>query len=513
MIAATTPVQQRHLELVEEIEAKFDVTNWRAGDVDLWPPARMDLFLDLFRASGRETEKPRPGFVHRVATNLATPLTNAWKSRRDLDHWAPWPEPANAILLGDGVSLDWIGGVWRDRHGEPVMSALDRRGWTTFLMQPGGLDRLPWERRTFAANEIAVRGALAASFDGGPRADLPDHAAVLDFLSGMGVQPPSLGRARLAKRARSIAATASVFQRVLRRVRPRVAFLVTYYAGLGHAFALACRRNGLLSVDLQHCPHDGGHRAYSWRRLPARGYSTLPAVFWTWGADEAARFASTPWHAAVHGGHSQLTPFLDDQSAVARIWDAHFAAAARGAAVYEREILVALQPIGGRRGVWEALARQIEAAPASWRWWIRRHPSSSAFQDAEHQALLTLHRPNVVVEAASELPLPALLRRMSVLVSLASGAAAEAAIFGVPALFLDPEARGAFPSLFSRGGAELVDVSDLTTRIEELPARPLRPPSTPPPPRIDDTLQRLEAMAIDYRRHCEAEPLVDRSGR
>jgi hypothetical protein len=493
----TRPVQQRYLELVEAIEARFGVTRWKSGDVDLWPPARMDLYLDMFRAGGGDTARPPPGFARRAAEALATPLTNAWKSRRDLKHWRPWPSPADAILLGDGVSLDRICGAWRDRHGEPVMAALERQGRTTFLMQPGGLDRLPWARPTFAANAIAVRGALAAAL--GPKGPLrlPDHAAVLDFLAQEGVPAPSLSLPRLAKRARTLAATASAFQRVLRVVEPRLAFVVTYYAGLGHAFALACRRENVLCVDLQHCPQDGAHRAYRWQNLPTGGYSTLPAVFWTWSPADAAQIAAWAGR-AIHGGHSQLASFLDDHDPTTQDWDRQFAAVGEAGA-FEREILVALQPIGGRRAVWEALARQIEAAPATWRWWIRRHPSSSVAQDIEHQSLRSLRRPNVVVEEASDLPLPALLRHMSALVSLASGAAAEAAIFGVPALFLDAEAQATFPGLIRRGRAELIGVHEVVSMIAGKPAKPARASASRPPP-IEQTLRRLDEMAGDYRR-------------
>jgi hypothetical protein len=502
-MSAGPSVQQRYLDLVDRIEARCDVAGWRSGDIDLWPPARMDLFLDMVRASGGDTAPAAHGFVRRAAGALATPLTNAWKSRRDLEHWLPWPRPADAIMLGDGVSLDRIGGVWRDRHGERVMAALERQGRATFLMQPGGLDRLPWARPTFPANTIAVRAAMAAALERERPVDLPDHARVLDLLRQAGVQAASLAEHRLARRAASIAAAAAGFQRVLRHVKPRLAFVVTYYAGLGHAFALACRREGVLCVDLQHCPHEGVHRAYRWRNLPERGFSTLPATFWTWTAREAETWAGqSPWHTAVHGGHSQLAPYLDDQHPATRQWNQRFSALG-DAAAFEREILVALQPIGGRRPVWEALARQIEQGPATWRWWIRRHPSASASQDAECEAVLGLRRPNVFVEAASELPLPALLRRMSVLVSLASGAAAEAAAFGVPALFLDPEALGTFPGLIARGQAELIAVADLARLIATLPARP-GPRAREAPPPIEETLGRLDDMAGTYGRLCRS---------
>ncbi len=231
-------------------------------------------------------------------------------------------------------------------------------------------------------------------------------------------------------------------------------------------------------------------------------------MFWTWTPEDAAHIAGWGdgrWHRSLYGGHSQLAPFLDDQNSDTRQWDQRFAAIA-DASRFDREILVALQPIGGRRAVWEALASRIETSPPSWRWWIRRHPASTVTQDAEYRALMAPGRPNVLIDDASELPLPALLRHMSTIVSLASGAAAEAAAFGVPALFLDDEARGTFAGLIERGQAELVDVVDVSDRISSLPSSPARPARRTAPP-IDETLGRLEAMASDYRRHCNQSPL------
>src|SRR5262249_7260301 len=161
-----------------------------------------------------------------------------WKSRGDLAHWLPRPRRAHAIVLGDGVSLDRIDGTWHDRYGEPIAAALERQGKPCLLMQPGNLSRLPWARPTFAANTVAAPAALAGTLARDPQLDLPDHAEVLDRLAEAGIAAPSLTRARLARRARMASAQAVAFERVLRIVAPKFAFVVTYYAGLGHAFAL-----------------------------------------------------------------------------------------------------------------------------------------------------------------------------------------------------------------------------------------------------------------------------------
>jgi hypothetical protein len=505
-IKGDAPFHGRYLALVGEIERRFPVAHWKRGDVDVWPLARMGLYLDMYWDNVGGARLPSRWLPLRAMERVAIPFTNLWKSRQDLAHWVARPKPAHAIFLGDGVSLDRTEEGWQDRYGEPLIAALEKRGLQTFLMQGGNLSTLPWLRPTFAANVIAAWGSLAAFAPSKP-AELPNHEEVLQFLSLNGQRAPSLGRSRLSRRANAVLATASAFERVLRIVKPTLAFVVTYYADLGPAFVLACRRQGILSIDLQHCPQDGAHKAYGWAALPDRGYSTLPAVFWNWTEKDAAyisRWTNTltaPWHRSVHGGHTQLLTFLDDNDPGTKRWDTKFKALASG--TYEREILVVLQPVGGFRAQWDALTAQVEAAPRSWRWWIRRHPSSRAYQDAEYRRLVSLRMPNVMVDESLSVPLPVLLRHMSAVVSRFSGASAEAAAFGVPALFLSEEARGQFSELIDCGLASVIDVQTLNAEI----ARVLPAPNRSAPgrqPDLHQTLLQLEDIARDYSQLCRA---------
>jgi hypothetical protein len=254
---------------------------------------------------------------------------------------------------------------------------------------------------------------------------------------------------------------------------------------------------------LQHCAQEGAHKAYGWSAVPKTGYASLPAIFWNWSETDAAAIRQWttrlehPWHRSLYGGDTQLAPFLGNSDSSSAAWDRKFACVGDGA-IFEREILVALQPISGHGAQWEALAEQIKTAPASWRWWIRRHPASSPLQDKEYVSLLSLRMPNVVLEQASLLPLPALLRHMSILLSLASGSAAEAAAFGVPAIFLLDDARGPFGGLIDKGLAEVVQVSAIADVIARTPKLPARPPPNRAPD-IDATLDELNRMAGDYR--------------
>ncbi len=501
---------QHYLNLVDDIERRFPVADWNCADVDIWPLARLDLYVDMYDQALGGLAGSRLSRPLRALEQVSRPVSNAWKQRRRLSHYRLRPQRASVVFLGDGVSLDRIDDAWEDRYGEPLIAALEADGIESFLMQAGDMRRTPWRRPTFAANTVEAAGHALAPFFHAPLT-LPRHDELVRFLRGQGVAAPSLSLERLGRRTAALRATAQIFERILRTVKPRLAFTVTWYAGLGPAFMLACRRQGILSVDLQHCPQGGRHKAYRWNAVPDRGYGTLPAVFWSWNAEDALAvdsWARAPWHRSLHGGHPRLAPFLDDSDPRTVAWDGLYRQASGGPC--EREILVALQTIGGHDHILNALADQIAAGPPTWRWWIRQHPAARREEDVLYARLLALRGPNIRVAEASSLPLLALLRHMSVVVSLSSGVAAEAVPFGVPAIFLSDHASGQFGYLTESGQACVISIGALQAAIAALPAIPSRPPPQAQP-ELGTTLGRLNGMADDYARLCTEASRATRS--
>jgi hypothetical protein len=493
----------RYLSLVGEIERNFPVVAWTCEDFEIWPLARMQLYLDMYWAQSGTSAPSARKFPVRSVLLAARLARNAWLSRNDLRRWALSCRPAHAVFLGDGVSLDHAASGTIDRFGEPIVLALEAEGKSSFMVQPGDLSRFSWGRRTYAANLIHHRGSPGV-FGVDSAIHAPGIEDVAQFLKHREVHAASMNSKSLAPLASRVSRTAAAFERMLRKVKPSLAFVTNYYSNLGPAFMLACRRQRVLSIDLQHCPHEGTHQAYEFARLPVRGYPTLPAVFWNWTETDAAnirRWTDTlaaPWHRSLYAGHSQVASFSTGD-ANAQAWNEQWQAVG-GGATFDREILVAIQPVGNYRNTWESLARQIEAAPPTWRWWIRRHPASTVQQDAEYLPVLSLRKPNVLIAEASAFPLPALLRKATVVVSLFSGAAVEAAMFGVPALFLSEEAGPRYSDLIRQGTARVIDCETLTPHIAELPRRPAARQWLKQPPSIESTVARLEGMAVEYRR-------------
>lgn len=482
----TTGFHGEYLALVDHIEREFPVAEWRYGDVDLWPLARMDLYLDLYW----QNNGSRPGISRR--RHFGPAMKALFEARRRPG------KPVDAVFLGNGTSFELIDEKWQDRYCDPLVAAIEDCGRTCFLMEDGDAHRRqPQLRQIHSTRLIDIAGHLLAPF-AVAAANLPAHDAVVEMISRAGMVTPSLSAERLKRRGRIVSSTASVFQTALRKLKPSLAFVVAWYAGLRPAFVQACRRQQIMSVDLQHCPQGRGHKAYHWAALPERGYSTMPAVFWNWTQADAAAIdkwtGHQPWHRSFHGG----VPVSDYTASLGL----QIAALVRA----EKEILVALQTLDGHQHTWSELADEIERSPSGWRWWIRRHPAATAEQSRQYGRLLHLSRPNVIVGPKTELPLPLLLKHMDAVVSLSSGAAVEGAAMGVPALFLARDADARFPEVFASRNAVIVEeVSCLNHLLAGLRKAAMRDHIARPHD-LSERISSLMNMAANYRRLFRSPP-------
>jgi len=155
------PVSQKFLALVEEVERTFPVAEWHVGDVPVWPLARATLCTDLYQLGIGKPEytythaAPRGGLAARIGravADAATALTNIWRHRSDLRHLVLAPHRANALFVGDGMSLACVNGVWRDRFCDPPIERLDADGASTLLVRRGNARHVPTNRPALAAN-------------------------------------------------------------------------------------------------------------------------------------------------------------------------------------------------------------------------------------------------------------------------------------------------------------------------------------------------------------------------
>lgn len=455
------------LDLINEIEARYPVGEWKVNGVRIWPLLRVRLYTDIFGAAlldghvptSRQRTRER---LMRVLRTAARYLKVRWADRAK---HARWPEEVDVIFLSDGVSFSDIEGRWYERFFDPMMEVLRRDDRTALLLTPMTMMHQPrWSPSRLiqpGIDAVKVRSALP------PRravdCEFEGLEAMLDQLRAIGLSALVPSVTEVTEISRRLLLLERHFARMLNRVKARRAFVNTYYSAEGMAFTLAARRRGILVADFQHGVQGENHVAYGrWSRVPEGGYDLLPQEFWVWSetelrAIEAWSPAGGSGHLAVHCGNPWLDLWGSGELPALRA-STNAARAARDADP-RKHVLVSLQ-----WGIADAECRKMLAAAELCKdmaWWFRMHPLMLREIDAFRRLIGEYDIPGCQIELPTNLPLPAILGVVDAHVTASSTVVIEASHFGVPSVITSQFGAQCFEAQIASGIAELAEKPEM----------------------------------------------------
>jgi hypothetical protein len=375
---------------------------------------------------------------------------------------------SKVVFLSDGISYARLGEQWVERFCDPLIQALKMRDveaelWSSahahrrgYLTEP----RFIQSRLDFANIRGVLLGRLPAAVS------LPMHEDVLGWMSQQGWGSTGLSREAIASDASRLRSLAEAYKVLLRRSKPRIAFLVSYYGLEGMAFVLACRECGILSVDLQHGVQGDCHPAYaSWCGSDERALQLLPDCFWVWSrweSDVITRWSSQTPHFALIGGNHWATVWDGPGT-----WPGVGAAVSRAQALKERAgrkpvVLVTLQYGLNDSEQSVPVVRMAQDNRERFVFWVRLHPMMSQQRDKIRNELGEFAE----VDEPSDIPLHALLPHVDVHVTHSSSVVIEASQSGIRSVITSKFGEELFPPLYEqgwarteiRGGADLAAV-------------------------------------------------------
>src|SRR5678815_330227 len=324
--STATRLSSDFMSALAEIEAGYPVLDWRVGNIPVWPLLRVRwMFAEWVRSEDRAQNAiwnaSRTSAMGRLRAMLAGALASAgdalmYPRGRDLG-----PAKRYLVFLSDGISFSSIGGKWVERFCDPLIASAERLGLRSALWTPTHVMRRPRRTATTRVQGGIDRATLAALALGSYRerdARLPRHDEVLRALEARGLGTQSLSLNRIMSDANRLRSIANFYRRRLARVRPRMAFIVSFYGLEGFAFVLACRESGVRVVELQHGIQGENHPAYAAWPVPSDGvHSLLPDRFWVWSSWEAGvinSWARGTRHSAVAAGHPWLDVWRKDSA-------------------------------------------------------------------------------------------------------------------------------------------------------------------------------------------------------
>jgi len=457
------------------VEERLPVASWQRDGLHLWPLIRTELASRIL-AAGRPRDLPA-GAVRRVRLSDAAALV------RDRPGNARVRGPVDIVYLGTTANRAPLDGRWCERFYDPIADLLDDLGAGHLHLEDTPLAvsyRLPRLRPSKLLRRAVLARRMAARLSPGPLPRLEGYELLHGELAEEfpGAAAPDLRQ--LAEQASAVERLAAFFEGVLARTRPRLVLCTCYYTLVGMALCLAARRSGVPSIDVQHGVTRENPAYAGWTRFPEGGYALLPGAFWCWSPEDAEPMerwpaAARPHHVAWVGGHPWLAYWGADGGQAGRKLSEPDRARVRALRGADLNVLVSLTWSSHLSPVLEALMR---AAPPTWRFWIRLHPLMEDQRSAIRRRCRELLGGRAAVDAATDLPLPLLLREADVHLTHNSSVVQEAAALGTPSVVIDERALDVYAAEIASGWARYA--AEPAAALEALAGQAARRPALAP---------------------------------
>lgn len=477
------------VDALARLDEAVPTHRWIVGRLHALPLFRYEVYTRNHSLQRRDAAGA-PGRARAAVHALERGLRARWQDRGASARM----QRADVLLFSDGVSFVRLGERYYDRFCDPLRERLEARGLRTLLLTP--LDTYFWPRHSsssFVQHEIdrARMRAMLASRVTRPRVVLPGYdqaiATLRERYSNIVVPEPHA----MFRSAVYIETYAALYTRWLERVRPRAVYLVCYYGAERFAMVLAARRMGIPTIDIQHGYSGELHWGYArWQNVPVGGYELLPRWFWCWSESERASISQ--WASLTSGAHDVRVggnPF-------ATMWRQDEAPMV---AEHDRRIERLLSRHRGRTPVLYAangleteqqirrFAKIVRDTKDQFFWYFRLHPCRAVAPGQIDATFRSEGATAIDVENATNLPLYALLRHVSLHVTESSTTVMEASEFGVPSVLAGASEAPSFQQYVDSGWLRVAD--DLETLPEHMATqlgrreslRAALPPDTEPP--------------------------------
>jgi len=479
-----------------EVEKRADVNALMFGDLCLWPIMRR-----IHHFSRIEKDKKQPTTLAEIEdpdfTEFTIEMDDAALDRVDdlarQQARLVGAEPCDALFVSRLLDhTDRVGGLYYNRLMDPYIRLC--RGTYTHLklelsdapVQALGnryeptvsLHVPPWQTETLLRDmptNVEGFGPVAAAFKA-----VAEHPPTFEQLTAY---LPRLW------------ARHSYFMDLMRKIRPRVVFVICYYSADILALIWACRKLGIPTVDIQHGQQGPYHGMYNhWTVSPPNGYALLPDHFACWGAPVKAYHEQALLPARLRpfshvGGHPWIGLWREQGAVTFSPALNAFCQRIAG----KKSVLVGLQPT--QQLMPEALPAAMRQTP-DWLWLLRLHPHQRYRIPQITAFLHAAGLSNFEVELSTKVPLYALFRHVRHLLTQFSSVAWEAVAFGLPVTIIDPVGYDTYKSAIDGGLMGYATMPDAIVAALNAEARGPAPTAGQPfiEPALDVTRGFLKTM-------------------
>lgn len=450
------------LNLINEIETNFPVQDLTFKGVQVWPMIRLThtYYRRIQRSSSVKASSSKSVFgnSHTGANTVSNLIKNGltapryFKQKDPKPTHSPSPVPYLFLLPYNGRNTKI--------NGKYFATILDST--RAFLDQPSTI----LEFSIFHApkvprfsNSVIISLALCKrfiqaeltnklSFQKGQIQGLKEYS---QFLVSRNISAKT-DEKYLARYCHRILAYKDYFLKLFEQYQPKVLLMQSTYSPVCMGAILACKQQGIHSVDIQHGNLGKFHLMYHrWKNIPTTGYDLLPNTYWSWSHKEASSMqdwiSTTNNHQVVVGGNPWLTYAKENDTN--QITSEQITQYQKITANKKHIVLVSTQLMQDFKD--SCIIEAMQQAGDDYLWLIRLHPNFRKFTEETRQFLEDQGCKNFEFQLANELPLYYLFKHISVQLSFWSTVIIEALSFEVHTIIVHPHGRDSMKDYVEKG--------------------------------------------------------------
>lgn len=294
--------------LIISIEERFKVDQWAYKGIDLWPIIRIKYFhlliyhfnnLSLPKENKRKEATSAP--LKLYETIVSNSQNNLTFKQKNID----------IVVLADNSYLK-VEKKSFHKLVDPILLQLNQYNLKYQTLLPYDQSFAPFFSNTkMIWHQLFFKRLIAKiknKFTAINALNLSDKKEIDAYLLNNSL-PKLPSQYSIFKEALKIHQYASYFEKYLKKNSAKLGLVISYYNPQGFAYNRACRKLNIPVMDIQHGVQGKTHLAYSrWTKLSKQSYNTLPTHFWCWTNHEPKEIEK--WagkNTCTEGGH----PFIE----------------------------------------------------------------------------------------------------------------------------------------------------------------------------------------------------------
>lgn len=429
------------VEVLNDIEKNVPITELNYKGLDVWPLIRLEIWRNLHQGKQEAItiDSSPQAKLGRLKSKILAYLEYIWRAI-----FTPYKEAGAVFLIARLERTVQVEDKYFSRFSNSLKEILDGLDIPSISLDLSRKKLPAWGGPVFIDREI-----LAVS----PFKKYGEIASWSELSKYIGRKYPTikLGEDILIRNAEAILNYQKVFERILKKIKPKVCFLECWYHPTAMAYIRAARKLGIKTVEVQHGEQHGMYR--SWSNVPKTGYDTMPNLWWCWGEESAKEINrwSSPLHPdsqAFVGGNPWIARFLDTRKNENK--DER----------QNKNVLVALpnKELGAISNILEAFSN----SPENTTWYFRLHPMqlTGGYKEKLEEELRKSGRSNFEIEKACATPLFDLLLNIDFLITPWSTVAYEALALGAHPVITLGNDRAVFEDYVNNGHFSFADTAD-----------------------------------------------------